>query len=213
MSVHLFTITFEATTAIPADNVVNTWYFEGSGTDPQNVGDMLSDFYDVAPTGETVGISSFMSDDALTGDYTIRAYDLSDPEPRAPVYEWESALAGISTQPQLPDEVALVFSYHSALASGVPAGRRRGRIYLGGLRTGAADGARPSAAIRAVMAASGRDLIQASNASVSWQWQQYSRTTSTGNVVVGGWIDDAWDTQRRRGRDASTRTLFTGGTP
>jgi hypothetical protein len=29
-------------------------------------------------------------------------------------------------------------------------------------------------------------------------------------VITAGWIDDAFDTQRRRGRDASSRTLWSG---
>ena len=213
MSVHLFTVTFQSQSEIPADSMVNTWHFEGSGSDPVNVADMLTDFYDAVPTGQTTSIAEKWSSQVLSGNYTIRGYDLADPKPRAPIYEVTRTLTELpSTQP-LPTEVAVCMSYHSALASGVPAGRRRGRVYLGGWNENQQSGGRPLPAVRATVAAAGRDLIQASNASVSWEWQQYSPTTGEGNIVVGGWCDDAWDTQRRRGQAATTRTSFTGGTP
>lgn len=214
MSVHLFTVAFENDTELPKDNMVNTWYFEGSGSDPENVADMLTDFYTVVPTGGGFGISGYMSEQVLTGEYTIKAYDLADPKPRAPIYTVTRNMPGMSAAAALPSEVALCMSYAAAATSGVPAARRRGRIYLGGFIASAngSDG-RPNSALRGDIARAGRDLIQASNASVSWEWQQYSQTNALGNIVASGWVDDAWDTQRRRGEAASSRITFTGGTP
>mgnify|MGYP000692077407 CR=1 FL=1 len=131
MSVHLFQVTFEAATEIPRDRIVNTWHFEGSGSDPENVADMLTDFYDSAIGGGIGTVSSLMTDQALEGTYWIKGYDLSDAEPRAPIYEDERLLANMDNTAPLPTEVALVMSYHATFASGVPAGRRRGRVYLG----------------------------------------------------------------------------------
>lgn len=213
MSVHKFTVAFTHTSNVPADNLVNTWYFEGGGSDPENVADMLTDFYDAVPAGGTDSVSDYLSNSVLTGEYRIKAYDLSDPEPRAPVYEDVRNLIELQTAAALPDEVALVFSYHAQLASGVPQARRRGRIYLGGIVAQQNDVGRPASNIRNVLVRAGRDLIQASNASTSWEWQQYSTLLGVGNIVVGGWVDNAWDTQRRRGRAATSRVLFTGGTP
>lgn len=213
MSVHLFTVTWESETALPKDAMVNTWYFEGSGTDPANVGDMLEDFYNADPSGLGYSIGSYFSDDIVTGDYTIKGYDLADAKPRAPMYESTRSLDTISTGDGLPPEVALCFSYHADYVSGTAPARRRGRVYLGGLATASSSGGRPVGALTLVIAAAGRDLLVASNSAVNWSWVQYSQTTSTGNNVVGGWVDDAWDTQRRRGIDASSRETWTATTP
>lgn len=213
MSVHLFTVGFESITELPADTMINTFHFEGSGADYANVADMLTDFYEDVPTGGSDSICTHISSRALTGDITIKAYDLSDPEPRPPVYTNERTLVGLTNSEALPDEVALCMSYHAAPAAGVAPARRRGRIYIGGWVQTACVNGRPTAGVRSVIARSGRDLIQASNASVSWEWQQYSPTLGVGNIVTGGWVDDSWDTQRRRGLASTARTSFTGGTP
>lgn len=213
MSVHKLLVIFEADSELPADAMVNTLYFEGSGSDPENVFDMVFDFFDADPTGLTSPISEYMSNAALTGQVTFKLYDLADAEPRVPVAEETRTLANISSSAALPTEVALVFSYHSAFTSGTAAARSRGRIYIGGLAAFTNTNGRPASTLTGTMAAAGRDLIQASNASVSWEWQQYSTLTETGRIAVGGWVDNAWDTQRRRGLDSTVRTTFTGGTP
>lgn len=213
MATFLFTVTFTAISELPADNLVNTWHFEGSGSDFDNVGDMLEDFYTTTPDGQIGPISDFMTSQTITGDYTMKAYDLSDPKPRAPQWEETRTLVELPNAAGLPDEVALVMSYHASPLSGVSAARRRGRVYLGGLASAANVVGRPATAFRTIVAAAGRDLIQASNASTSWDWVQYSPTANAANTVVGGWVDDSWDTQRRRGRQATSRVVFTGGVP
>lgn len=217
MAHYLFTVTFDAATNMPADSIVNTWHFDGSGSDYENVADMLTDFYDAVPTGETTSISEFMTQQSINGDYTIRAYDMSDAEPRTPQYEVTRTLVELSNAVSLPTEVSICFSYHAQLVSGVAAARRRGRVFLGGFATSAMEqalgAARPKVITMDTIIAAGRDLIQASNASTSWEWQQWSKTADVGNIVVGGWVDNAFDTQRRRGVDATYRLTFTGGTP
>lgn len=213
MAIFLFTATLGSNTNLPEDAMVNTFHFEGSGSDPENVVDMIQDFYIVVPSGQSTSIATFMTSAALNGDLTVRGYDLSDTPPRAPVIEQERDLTGLGSGDALPTEVALVMSYHAQYASGVQPARRRGRIYLGGFAASINQGGRPGGGLRQAVQRAGRDLIQASNASVSWDWVQYSPTNGTANLVVGGWIDNAWDTQRRRGIAPTSRDTFTGGTP
>lgn len=213
MSVHLFTVSLESSTGLPQDDIVNTFYFEGSGADPANVKDMLDDFYNSVPTGETASVMQQFATDALGGDMTITGYDLSDTPPRAPIYEATTSVISPSSTDMLPPEIALCLSYQAQPISGVPQARRRGRVYLGPFNVAVDQNGRPNAAARGIIAAAARDMLQASNTSVSWEWQQYSRTTGTGSPVVGGWVDNAWDSQRRRGWDATSRTLWDGGTP
>jgi hypothetical protein len=39
-------------------------------------------------------------------------------------------------------------------------------------------------------------------------WSVWSEANQTASPVRDGWVDDAWDTQRRRGLDSSARTTF-----
>lgn len=213
MALYKFTVSIEAASELPEDVIVNTWHFEGSGSDFANVGDMLDDFYSVTPTGAAFSVSSCFPDDSVSGNFTIRAYNMDEPEPRPPVYESSRVFPSLSSGDALPTEVALVMSYHAQLVAGVPAARLRGRVYLGPFSESVNTAGMPSTGLMPVIAAAGRDLIQASNASVSWDWVQHSPTTGNSSLVVGGWCDNAWDTQRRRGRATTSRTTFTGGTP
>lgn len=213
MALFKWTITFEGESELPADGIVNTWHFEGSGSDPDNVRDMIRDFYVLTPTGSTYSISSCFPEGSVTDQYTIRAYNMDLPEPRPPVYEYTGTLPSLSSGDALPTEVALVMSYHAAPVSGVPAARRRGRVYLGPFSESVNTDGRPVTGLINTIVRAGRDLIQASNAATSWTWVQHSPTAGTSSLVTGGWCDNAWDTQRRRGQDTTSRSTFTGGTP
>jgi hypothetical protein len=46
-------------------------------------------------------------------------------------------------------------------------------------------------------------------ASASWDWVVYSPTDDAYHEVANGWVDNAWDTQRRRGYKPTSRTTFT----
>lgn len=213
MALHKFTATFQTFTELPEDSIVNTWWFEGGGGDPENVYDMLYDFYNVVPTGGTLGIGGYMSDDHFTGQVTIKGYNMATPEPRAPMFEQQFEMPVLSTAESLPGEVALVLSYHAQPVSGTPMARLRGRVYLGPFAENTNTQGRPISALRLDIARSARDMLQASNASTSWEWRQNSPTRVASSIVVGGWVDDSWDSQRRRGWQSTTRTTWTGGTP
>lgn len=213
MATFLFTVTFQGISLLPRDTMVNTWYFEGSGTDTDNVEDMLMDFYDKAPAGGGAQISGNFSTQSITDLVVIRSYNLSEPKPRAPHSTATRSLANLGTGECLPNEVSLVMSYRAEYESGVRAARRRGRIYLPPMIEAANTLGRPSGSILNLVGRAARDLLAASNASASWEWVQYSETTGESHEVVAGWVDNAWDTQRRRGVDPTTRTPWTATTP
>ena len=55
------------------------------------------------------------------------------------------------------------------------------------------------------------DLTKAATtlmASIDPTWAVWSRHDALARAVVGGWCDDAWDVQRRRGEVAVVRTTF-----
>lgn len=217
MAFYRFTVTLQGASLLPEDQYVNSFHFDHVEpvviTDYDNVRDMLRDFYAAVPAGGTNSICSFLSNRIQTVA-TVRAYDLGDAKPRAPRYESTFNLAARGSGDPMPEEVALVLSFERPRISGTPQSRRRNRIYLGPFAESANDtNARPIPALTTTMGRAARDLLDASNTSVRWTWEVNSPTYDEHGPVVGGWIDNAWDTQRRRGQASSTRTLWNDEIP
>lgn len=124
--------------------------------------------------------------------------------------------------PALPSEVAAVLSFHSDL-DGIPerdpgppqtrpAARRRGRVYIGPLDRQAADSAANTIPVTLrsglVDTLNAAATLLAGAASASWSVWSRAGAAFYG-PMVGGWVDDAFDTQRRRGEAATIRTTWT----
>lgn len=197
-------VVFTAASGIPADEIVNTFNFEGGAgaTDTANIDDMLLDFYTEA--SGTFPITAYYPSQAFSGDFAIRIYCQDDPMPRPPRAEYFHSFTP-ATGETLPHEVAFCLSYQAAPVAGQSQARRRGRVFLGPITEGQNDGGRPSQILCDNVMASAVDLLAAANASTTWQWIVWSRASAAGYDVVGGWTDDAWDTQRRRGVSATER--------
>jgi hypothetical protein len=106
-----------------------------------------------------------------------------------------------------------VLSYHAAPESGVPRQRLHNRIYLGGLGSSAiaASGGVGfpviSSSLRTAVATAADNMAVASDGALAWV-QRSLTPTLTNRAIVGGWIDNEPDTQRRRGVDPGTRTSW-----
>lgn len=206
----------------PADTVMNTWHFKTDdvGTPAEEASDceaQLHAFY--------VQIGGYLSN-FLAGSYTVRAFDLSDPEPRVPVWE-HVGTQPIGTDNDLPCEVAVALSYQAERVSGFPQARRRGRIFIGPLKgssalvadTGSADMI-VDATFRADLTVGAAELagvFVGPSSGAAIQWCVFSPTdraagrtlAQSSNNVTDGWIDYAVDIQRRRGHAPGGRTLWT----
>lgn len=196
-------VIFKTTTGLPADFITNSWHIDdGEVTSSYAAfGNQLKTFY-------TAFLSNLPSYIEKNG-HEIKVYKVSDPEPRAPVYEEVWDFIAAPTGNPLPLEVASCLSYQAAPISGIPQARRRGRVYIGPLNVNTIDTTgRISSAFRSSLAGAGQDLLDASNSSVTWKWSTHSRVLGTGAQVASGWVDDEPDTQRRRGRRPTTRTIF-----
>lgn len=139
----------------------------------------------------------------------FKHYDLADPQPRAPVLEGFRNYTP-NTTGCLPPECALVLSFQANKTSGVPQARRRNRIYIPFL-TSASNGSdgRPVGGFLTAVEAAGAALLAASGPTGSdWIWAIYSPTDNAADEVASGWTDNEWDTQRRRGREATLRYTF-----
>lgn len=199
---------------MPEDAVVNGFHFTGV----DDTGDMVTAiigrlyrFFCAVPPGPSNSLNTFMSGELNLPGARVKFYDWGDPEPRAPIADESPSLVQgtpVATT-NLPGEVALCTSYRGPLVSGALPARRRGRLYIGPLNTGAVSAsgtasARPSAAFRSTLSAATEEL--ASESTLGCRWVVWSRVNSEATAIEYGWVDDAFDTQRRRGVAATTRT-------
>jgi hypothetical protein len=204
-------VIFQGASGLPADQYVNTWHFYTSGavplpTDYDNVRDMLKDFYVSAPTGGKV--ATYMTS-ALGTTAKVKLYNLDEPKPRVPVYESTFALAGLGTGTPAPYQVAICLSFEGARVSGEPQARKRNRVYIGPLASSVqqAGGLIFPTTVQVILDAAKR-LHDAANASLTWDWKVYSGTENKIYDVSHIWVDNAFDTQRRRALAPTTRNEF-----
>lgn len=198
-------------TGIPADNIINTFAFQWVGSpgspDFGALAGLIDDFYD--DVGDN--LSNVLSGGGLA--HQIKIYDLTDPSPRPPVFTTTFTQQG-GTNP-LPVEVAICASFQGIQEAGYSQARRRGRIFIGPLRTNTiqagTDGyPRISSNTRNDIATACENL-QANASAADWPWCVWSRADDQLYIVNNGWIEDEFDTQRRRGPGPLTRTTWGAG--
>lgn len=204
-------------TGLPEDVVTNTFHFDWPGGSPPdeialgNLVNTVAAFYEnVFKDPGTLWCAPWMRP-ALN---RIRVYDLDMPTPRPPVFDEVVPLTlEMAPANAIAPETAIVLSYHGAIVAGVNAARRRGRLYIGGLGSGVDTGS--ASAFPKVNASAITQIIDAAEAiitaegSTTWQWVVYSRVSQSSTPIVGGWVDNALDTQRRRGNASTGRTTWT----
>lgn len=187
------------------DVVTNTWYFEIDSVIPlshmPSIEAALNSFYGT--------IDPYYSDYFASRVPRLKWYDMSDPPIRVPVRETDMTQLSTGTD-RLPSELALCLSFRAEYQSGVRNSSRRGRVYLGPFAANALNNAtgRPATLLRQNTATAAGNLLAASTAAAEWTWVQYSPTRDEYNNVIEGWVDDAWDIQRRRGIDPVTRSEY-----
>lgn len=204
---------------LPKDAVVNTWHFWVSG-DPEtaNGADMstpfpewcfnaVKHFYNPA-TGTGPGDS--ISTAYQPANSRFKLYDLGDAQPRIPFLDVTMDIGSGSGAAPLPEEVAVCLSYHTVFVSGSPKARRRGRIFLGPFTTSVLnlDVGNTVVDPTFVNLIKNRAIELMDDSSDQAYWAVYSSVDNASRAVSGGWVDNAFDIQRRRGRAAASRSVF-----
>lgn len=196
---------------LPEDVYVNSWCFRNDtvGGSPETfatlIGERMRDFFDLAPAGNPNPPRTFLSGHTLTNQLTVKTYDLGQAPPRTPM-ERNYTLGLMSEVQPFPSEVALCLSFFAE--RNLP--RSRGRIYFGPMSIAAGTDvteteSRPIAALRSILAFAGEELM---NNTTGATWHVLSQADAIAKEITGGWVDDAFDTQRRRGEAPSSRTLW-----
>ena len=208
-------------TGIPEDVVTNVLHFEfgdivaPTGTDFTNLALSLATFYNGCYGAISPNLAT-MAKYMRPANARMKMYALADVKPRVPVFDEETPLTALnqdSTSSKLPNEVSSVQSFHGAYVGGISKASQRGRIYLGGLGDGWLDdgdaNSFPKPASGALQEATqSAENMLGNTADDGWVWVVRSPTLNQTFDVVGGWMDNAFDTQRRRGQAATTRNLW-----
>lgn len=227
------TVALQHASGLPRDQVVNTFSFSretdwdaGALTALETA---LTDFYNGVDTGGTGrAVAEFIGPQiSRTAAPVIRHYDLDghlaggrlgSPIRVTPMALLSAPMGGAP----LPSEVAVCLSFHGAYgadpefgAAGTrPRQRDRGRIYVGPMPMNIAVVATEASTSRPRVADGCADtLLHAANrlfleSTSGKTWCIWSRKNGVLKPITGVAVDDAFDTQRRRGeRPAGSRRL------
>jgi hypothetical protein len=141
----------------------------------------------------------------------LKMYEHDAPTPRAPIYDELLGLTGGTSVDELPSEIAVCISFQGLRLSGVPQARRRGRIYFGPLKATANANGRLYFLIADDIKDAVQNMAQACDDETGLDWVVVSGvpgTTPRFCPVHDGWVDNAFDVQRRRGLTASLRNTW-----
>lgn len=198
--------------ALPKDGMTNTFHFIDFV--PQPLADLADD---VTPLMETLYEAIYAAASRANICYnwaatSVHWYDLAQPTPRVP-YILPMPLTLTAVTAAIPSEAAVVASFQAPRAPGVPQSRRRGRIYLGGLgsswfsqSTSTSEARVAPGPISSTTAAF--SAFRSAVAGTSARWAVWSPTDQAAYTITNGWVENAIDTQRRRGSEATTRTTW-----
>lgn len=229
----------QSVTGLPEDTVENVIHIglESFAPDAGDITTWMTafrDFYVTVGTGGVATPGSYLSESIsrAANKCSILAYaitDLTGSTPMgSPIGSLTYSMVNAASGAAFPEEVAAVISYSADLtdvpitepnptpppATIRPAQRRRGRLFFGPLQAQAGTDTgtqiRPASGFRIDIGVGLKKMANAINAVDSGAYfGVWSRADADVWEAVEGYVDDAWDTQRRRGLEATTRTTFT----
>jgi len=192
--------------ATPEDYVTNSWCVTTTGT-PTTPGlndftVAFKDFYD--------DLASFLGATIAQNGHEVKYYDLNQlVPPNYPILEDTFNLTSNPGIDGMPSEVALCLSFQGEKVPGFPQARRRGRIYFGPIVATATAGGRPTSGLVTALSNAGDALATAlPGNTMPANLAVWSVADGAAVPVTDGWVDNAFDTQRRRGVDRTSRTTW-----
>lgn len=203
-------VTIPMDSNVPADAATNTFWFVTSDlTEPtpvqyQTVKAHLGTFYQ--------SVVPIMSADVNPAGMSVKMYHWVGPQPINPALSENMGITAVTGGLIGVAEAAICLSFHAPLNQpGIPNARRRGRVYIGPLA--GTSGRFVANGDQAIVKNAAAAMLQNANGAPpngpnGIRWCVYSETNNGGPWVSGGWVDNAWDIQRRRGVKATVRSLF-----
>lgn len=212
--------------SLPRDVAINTFHFLGGDAgDPEDqtalIVSALPTFYESVGTGATVPIVDFLSQVLSVEEDAVEIWgslstDLTLPNggftPKQQVGNFTIELVDTAA---LPNEVAVCMSLKDSTNTLTP-GRHRGRNFIGPLNVAALGPnlengmTTPDPDLIEAIQGAAQDLQAFVEASVepSVSWCIYSRANEAYYRITNGWVDNEFDTQRRRQQRATLRNTF-----
>lgn len=219
-------VVFHGSSLMPEDRYNMDFHFvngtlASDGTNADEIVQMLENFINTTTAGTP--LSAYRSPDVVGCDVVVYAHpDLNPATPTGPpVVTTTIPFDGAADPTGLPNEVAVALSFHGNLTTvpefqGAtrPRARRRGRIFFGPLSISAQQHVapfalqpRPASALKQLLLEHADLLMNQANAALL-PWVVWSRAGQSVVSVEGGWVDNAFDTQRRRGVAPTSRNVF-----
>ena len=212
-------VVFRSKTGDPKDTYVNNFIFRNDAiaSNPDSVAtgirSHLEEFYSTpAPAipGQPAvqSIAHWMAGPLFEPTVEVKVYDLGQPKGQRFPLDRSFTITWNNERP-MPPECALVLS----TVANMNRPRHRGRIFIGPLRSGAGDAnngrftALPTV-MNTILGAAERLRQKSSaltNPTNAVTWVVASEADRTTREITGFWVDNAFDTQRRRGFAATER--------
>lgn len=189
------------TSGIATDKVVNTWHVTGPTTEQDQINLVT------AWKNFLLAIDEMFPETVAAGGHNVKIYNLADAEPRAAIRDEPVSGLTIPAVDGLPSEMAICISYQGNRQSGVDQARRRGRMYIGPLRVSTCDTGYVADSYVTLLINAFTDFVDELG-TYGFTFVVYSRMDEAFVEVTNGWIDNAFDVQRRRGVDPTARTTF-----
>ena len=204
---------------MPEDDYVNTWHFAGAANPvaAEQAFVALNTFYTVG-VGTGLAVAKRLSptiEDSKPVE--LRAYDTSGGPSGPPFASSFFILPDLDAgQFPLPEEVAIVLSGHTTALSN-QAGVKRSRVFIGPLNTSVVDSRTDghtkidTATLDIIANAAARLRSDSVLAAGNNRWSARSAPPLgpvTFTPILAGFVNNAFDTQRRRGVKANDRRLF-----
>lgn len=180
---------------------------------------LIRGFYDGHAVTASNNPGYYLSQAVANPGEFLKIYDLDAALHSPPVfsYLYEDVIE-VGDNPSLPAEIAVcltIEAYATGVLAGTGAGskaRRRNRMYIGPLSHAAESSStstgssRPNATLREALCREYIALVDAAGL-IGIDLGVYSKADDTFAAPTRVWVDDAWDTQRRRGQNASGKTV------
>jgi hypothetical protein len=197
MAIYRAQVSWGGDTSFPRDRMVITPHFKD--TNLPGTGDVQGLADDLA-----TGIAALTQPGSGGREVIVKMYD-AESHPSGPPLATKILSPGVTPAATAPREIALCLSFFS----GTNTPSRRGRLYLPVVCFwgSAISSARPTTTQQDAAAAFVPVFTELGGVDVDWV--VYSRKNNSAHSVTNWFIDDEWDTQRRRGLRPSARKVGT----
>lgn len=204
MPIYRLDYALEASTLIPRDRIQNTWWLFGA----ENLNNAQWETNVAYFTNFYNSWSNIRSPELWANRGIVKVYDTDLPSPAEPVYEAMTSISRSATT-ALPLDCAAVVTFAAAPTPGVRLQSLRNRVYLGGL-SAAVNGpdGRITSTFRNTIATAYNTLKGNLDTAGDVEHMVYSKKMAIARAVDRAWMNDQWDTQRRRDRPTNVRTEF-----